>query len=199
MFAIEHLVDRPPDEWLEAESARAAPNSATIPWLHTADGAERLAKACAAAGANLVALDDNPIDAHLDGPPGSAARRRGAARTRNRRRRAPTTSSTRIRDEIGKLRADALVVSDPQAVAWTFNIRGADVPHTPLALAFAIVPMEGRPALYVDGRKLDNDVRHALEELADVRTPAGLDARSRRARQGASTACGSTRRAPPTR
>src|SRR5262249_59992954 len=35
----------------------------------------------------------------------------------------------------------------------------------------AIVPREGRAALYVDGRKLSNDVRHRLEALADVREP----------------------------
>ncbi len=81
---------------------------------------------------------------------------------------------TRIRVELGKLRADILVVSDPQNVAWTFNIRGADVAHTPLALAYAVVPREGRPALYVDGAKLDNKVRHALEEIADVRAPDDL-------------------------
>jgi Xaa-Pro aminopeptidase len=81
----------------------------------------------------------------------------------------------RVRAEIAKARADALVISDPHAVAWAFNIRGADVAHTPLPLAFAVVPKEGRPALYVDGRKLANDVRHALEELADVREPAALE------------------------
>ena len=70
----------------------------------------------------------------------------------------------RIRAELAKLRADALVVSDPHAVAWAFNIRGADVAHTPLPLAFAIVPQRGRPALYVDGRKLSNDVRDRLED-----------------------------------
>ena len=43
------------------------------------------------------------------------------------------------------------------------------LPHTPVALGFAIVPREGRPALYLDGRKLGNDVRHRLEELAEVR------------------------------
>ena len=64
------------------------------------------------------------------------------------------------------------MVSDPHAVAWTFNIRGADVAHTPLPLAFAIVPREGRASLYVDGRKLSNDVRNRLETLADVREPA---------------------------
>src|SRR6266702_1213465 len=47
----------------------------------------------------------------------------------------------RIRAEIAKLKADALVVSDPHAVAWSFNIRGSDLHHTPLPLSFAIVPM----------------------------------------------------------
>ena len=109
------------------------------------------------------------------------------------------TKLARIRPEIGKLKADALVISDPHAVAWTFNIRGSDVAHTPLPLAFAIVPREGRPALYVDGRKLSNEVRNQLEALADVREPADFAARSRRARQSATRPCGSIRRPPPTR
>src|SRR4029077_8698800 len=75
---------------------------------------------------------------------------------------------------IERLKADALVVSDPHAVAWTFNIRGADVAHTPLPLSFAVVPRAGRPALYVDGRKLSNEVRASLEELADVREPSNF-------------------------
>jgi len=80
----------------------------------------------------------------------------------------------RVQAEIAKARADALLVSDAQAVAWAFNIRGADVAHTPLALAFAIVPRKGRPSLYVDPRKLGNAVRHALEDLAEVRAEAAL-------------------------
>src|SRR5208282_1664442 len=74
-----------------------------------------------------------------------------------------------IRAEMQKLAADALVVSDPHAVSWLFNIRGSDIPHTPVVLAFAVVPKQDRPALYVDGRKLNNDVQHRLEELAAVR------------------------------
>jgi len=89
------------------------------------------------------------------------------------------TKLARIRPEIGKLKADALVVSDPHCVAWTFNIRGPTCRHA-AALAFAIIPREGRPALYVDGRKLTNDVRHSLEALADMREPSALP-RSRRA------------------
>ena len=85
-----------------------------------------------------------------------------------RRRRSSPISAAKS----AKLKSDALVISDPHAVAWTFNIRGADVAHTPLPLSFAIVPSQGRPAIYIDGRKLDNVVRHALADLAAVREPA---------------------------
>src|SRR5262249_37687630 len=76
--------------------------------------------------------------------------------------------------ELATARIDALIVSDPHAGAWAFNIRGADVSHTPLPLVFAVIPKEGRPTLYVDGRKLANAVRDQLEELADVREPAAF-------------------------
>ena len=59
-------------------------------------------------------------------------------------------------------------------MAWLFNIRGADVAHTPLPLAFAIVPIEERPTLFVDGRKLSPKLRAYLAPLADVAEPDRL-------------------------
>ena len=110
-------------------------------------------------GASLVAVDDNPIDAGwTDRPPPPL----GAVVLHDLRyagEDAAGEARARPRRHAESSRADALVVSDPHAVSWLFNIRGSDVPHTPVALAFAIVPKEGRPALYVDGRKLGNDVR----------------------------------------
>ncbi len=82
----------------------------------------------------------------------------------------------RVREEVAKGRADAVVISDPHAVAWAFNIRGGDVAHTPLPLAFAVVPAHGRPSLYIDGRKLTNAVRDQLEPLADIREPQAFAA-----------------------
>ena len=52
-------------------------------------------------------------------------------------------------------------------MAWTFNIRGGDVAHTPLPLSFAIVRAPAA-ALFVDRRKLSNEVRDALGKLADL-------------------------------
>ncbi len=166
-FAVEHLVDHPPTAWIE-ENLPAGAKLGYSPWLHTVDGAERLAKACAAAGASLVAVDDNPIDAIWnDRPPPPL----GAVVLHDLRYAGETAAAklALLRAELEKLKADVLVVSDPHSVTWLFNIRGSDVPHTPVVLAFALVPKDGRPALYIDSRKLGNDVRHHLEEIADLR------------------------------
>ena len=80
----------------------------------------------------------------------------------------------RVRAEIDKLGVDALVLSDSHAVAWTFNIRGADVAHTPLPLSYALVPKHGRPTVFIDHRKLSNSARDHLEQTADVREPDAL-------------------------
>src|SRR4249920_452130 len=170
LFAIEHLVETPPPQWLE-QNLTGEDRLGYDPWLHTVESAERLAKACAAAGATLVAVEPDLIDAIWSDRPSPPL---GAVMLHDLRfaGEAAEDKLARIRAELVKLRADALVVSDPHAVAWAFNIRGADVAHTPLPLAFADVPPAGRPALFVDGRKLSNDVRDRLEGLADIREPA---------------------------
>ena len=170
LFTIEHLVETPPDRWIETNLTNAD-RLGYDPWLHTVESAERLAKACAAAGATLVAVEPDLIDAIWSDRPTPPL---GAVVLHDLRfaGEAAEDKLARIRAELVKLRADALVVSDPHAVAWAFNIRGADVAHTPLPLAFAVIPQAGRPALFVDGRKLSNDVRDRLEGLADIREPA---------------------------
>jgi Xaa-Pro aminopeptidase len=173
VFAIEHLIDRPPHAWLEANLSPGT-KLGYDPWLHTVDAAEKLAKACAAADATLVPVDGNPVDAVWSDRPGAPL---GPVVLHDVRFAGEEAAAKlgRVAAEVAKARADALMVSDPHAVAWAFNIRGSDVAHTPLPLAFALVSKEGRPAIYVDGRKLANEVRHRLEEVADVREPAALE------------------------
>jgi Xaa-Pro aminopeptidase len=172
VFAIEHLVEHPPSEWLEA-NIKAGDKIGFDPWLHTTDSAERFARACAKVGATLVPVDENPIDTLWTGRP-VPPRAPITLRPLTLAGESTADKLARIRDELTKLRADALIVSDPQNVDWTFNIRGSDVSHTPLALGFASVPREGRPRLYVEPAKLSNEVRNALEELADVHATDNL-------------------------
>jgi Xaa-Pro aminopeptidase len=172
LFAVEHLVENPPDRWLETNLQTGA-RFGYDPWLHTAEGAERLAKACTAAGATLLPLDSNPIDSVWTERPAPPL---GPVTVHDLKFAGEPAGDklARVQAEIGKLKSDALIVSDPHNVAWTFNIRGSDVSHTPLPFSFARVPREGRPAIYIDGRKLSNQVRDYLETLADVREPGAF-------------------------
>jgi Xaa-Pro aminopeptidase len=172
IFSIEHMGETPLDAWIEANLSSGI-KLGYDPCLHTADAAEKLGKACAAAGATLVGVEPNPIDAIWKDRPQQPL---GAVKLHDLRHAGEdaATKLAHIRDELGRLRADALVVSDPPALAWTFNIRGADITHVPVALGFAILQREGRPTLYLDGRKLSNETRNALELLADVREPAAF-------------------------
>jgi Xaa-Pro aminopeptidase len=171
-WSVESLVDPPPESWLTKHLA-AGDRVGFDPWLHTSAAAERLAAACAKAGAELVAVDSNPIDAvwtERPAPPLGPVTIHGTPFSGESER----DKLARIQEEIGKLDVDALVLSDSHAVAWTFNIRGADVSHTPLPLSYALVPKDGRPMIFIDHRKLSNSARDHLEHNAEVREPEAL-------------------------
>ena len=194
VFTVEHLVERPPTLWIETNLPAAA-KLGYSPWLHTVDGAERLAKACAAAHAALVPIEDNPIDAIWADRPQPPL---GPVVPHDLRFSGEDakTKISRVRADMQNLAADTLVISDPQAVSWLFNIRGSDVPHTPVVLAFALLPKEGRPVLYVDLRKLGNEMRASLEDIAEVRPNATFErdlaelGKERRALRLDPSACG---------
>src|SRR3954447_767451 len=67
-WSIEPLNDPPPESWL-SKHLKPGDRFGFDPWLHTSAAAERLAAACAKAGAELVALDSNPLDAVWTGRP----------------------------------------------------------------------------------------------------------------------------------
>jgi Xaa-Pro aminopeptidase len=171
-WAVEPLVDPPPESWL-SQHLKSGDRLGYDPWLHTSAAAERLAGACAKTGAELVPVETNPVDAiWTERPAPPLAQVSVHALRLSGETEAEKLS--RIRGEIDKLGSDALVLSDSHAVAWTFNIRGADVAHTPLPLSYALVPKEGRPTIFIDHRKLSNSTRNHLEQSADVREPNAL-------------------------
>jgi Xaa-Pro aminopeptidase len=166
---IEPLADPPPETWLTKHLV-AGDRVGFDPWLHTSAAAERLGAACAKAGAELVAVETNPVDSvwtERPPPPLGPVSVHGPQFSGE----AEAEKLSHIRAEIEKLGVDALVLSDSHAVAWTFNIRGADVSHTPLPLSYALVPKDGRPTVFIDHRKLSNLARDHLEQSADVREP----------------------------
>ncbi|HVM38189.1 MAG TPA: aminopeptidase P family protein [Sphingomicrobium sp.] len=147
-------------EWLETH----APEGARIgydPWLHSRDWVKRAREGLASRRAELVAVEQNPIDRiWADRPEASKARLvvhpdRYAGRSSAEKR-------TEIADWLASKQADAAVLSALDSIAWTFNVRGQDVARTPVALAFALVHRDGTADLFVAGEKIDAEVRQHL-------------------------------------
>ena len=174
-WQVQSLIDPPPESWL-TQHLKNGDRIGFDPWLHTSASAEKLSAACAQAGAELVAVDSNPLDSVWTERPAPLL----APVTLHSQQFAGEAAADklkRIEADIARLGADALVLSDSHAVAWTFNIRGGDVAHTPLPLSYAIIPKSGRPTLFVDHRKLSNSVRDHLEAIATVVEPDALTAK----------------------
>jgi Xaa-Pro aminopeptidase len=147
-------------EWLKEH----APEGGRIgydPWLHTRDWVRKAKEALASRGAELVPVARNQIDeiwkdrpeaskAHLIVQPDQYAGKSAAEKR------------TEIGDWLQKQHADAAVLSALDSIAWAFNIRGADVTHTPVALAYALVHADGTADLFVASEKIGPDVRQHL-------------------------------------
>ena len=172
-----------PPAWI-AENTAAGARIGYDPWLHTSSQIERFRKALEGKNVTLVPLEDNPIDSiWLDRP----AEPCGKVTPYPSRLAGETVSAKikRLRAQFGE--ADAALLSDPHAIAWTFNMRGADVAHTPIALCFALLPKSGQPSLFIDLAKIDSKTRKVLEKnLALCPSTALFEALKRLGREGAS-------------
>jgi Xaa-Pro aminopeptidase len=62
----------------------------------------------------------------------------------------------------------------PESIAWLLNIRGGDVPHTPLPLSFAILRQDGSVSLFIDQRKLVPGLERHLGNAVTVLPPEQL-------------------------
>ena len=154
------MAEQSQEAWIEAH----LPAGSTLgydPWVHTPDQVRKLEAAAARAGASLRPVTPNPIDAiwtDRPAPPvGQVVTYPGylAGETE-------TAKISRVREALVKAKCQALVISDPHNLCWLLNIRGADVPHTPLALGYALVKTSGPVRLFMDAAKLSPAVIDGL-------------------------------------
>ncbi len=143
------------------------------PSLHTVKEIERLTETLAKSGIKLVPVETNLIDVIWQDrpkPPATAVVPHGIEY-------AGRSAQEKIRDVQAALaveRTDAVLLTMLNSIAWLFNIRGGDIKHTPVALAFAIVPATGRPTLFIDPTKIGDNVKGEIRETADLAEPAAL-------------------------
>src|SRR5438874_1910125 len=171
LFEIRHLVDEPAWRWL----AGAVAEGAVIgydPWLHTPQEVERFHAGVERAGASLKPVA-NPVDEAWAGrPPAPLAPvvphpDRYAGESAEAKR-------TRLGRGLAEEGAAAAVLTMPESIAWLLNIRGGDVPHTPLPLSFAILRQDGNVTLFIDRRKLAPGLDRHLGNAVTIEPPDRL-------------------------
>jgi Xaa-Pro aminopeptidase len=146
--------------WLKEHASEGA-RIGYDPWLHSRDWVRATATALKEVGAELVAVERNPIDAvWSDRPAPSAARL--VVQPEALAGKSSAEKRHEVADWLTQKKADAAVLAALDSVAWTFNLRGTDVSHTPVGLAFAIVNADGTADLFVAGEKVGDDVRAHL-------------------------------------
>ncbi|MBX3476011.1 MAG: aminopeptidase P family protein [Brevundimonas sp.] len=172
-FEILALEDNGLARWLEG-----APRGAVIgydPRLHSPDTLAGLKAAATRAGAELKPVQINPLDlAWGDDRPDQPM----APVVPHEDRYAGESAASkraRIGKAIADKGADAAVLTAPSSIAWLFNVRGGDVIRSPLPLAQAVVQADGSASLFVDPRKVTNELPGWLGDAVSVQAPEALD------------------------
>jgi Xaa-Pro aminopeptidase len=150
-YETPHLVQEPPATWLRGH-APAGLRLGYDPFLHLKAELDRIEKAVAVHGGELLPLTPNPIDRLWRDRPAAPA----APIVNHPLAHAGESSADKRRRMLAAAReagADGLFVSAADGVAWLLNIRGGDVPFNPLCLGLVLVLGDERAVLLTDPAK----------------------------------------------
>lgn len=142
-------------------------------WLHTRAWVKQATEALAQKGAELVAVDTNPVDAVWPDRPAPSDAKLVVHEDRYAGKNAAEKRAD-IADWLVSKKADAAVLSALDSIAWAFNIRGKDVERTPVALAYAIVHADATADLYVAPEKMDEAVAKHLGNAVRIHDRAAF-------------------------
>jgi Xaa-Pro aminopeptidase len=156
LYEYQSVPQTSPAAWLGRNAAPGAKIGYDA-WLHAKPWADGVAKALAAKGATLVAVDSNPIDAVWEGqaaPSPALAVPHADAHAGQSVAEKRAEMAQWLADQC----ADAAVVTALDGVAWLLNMRGTDVDHTPVALSFVVAHADGTVDLFIAPEKVNADL-----------------------------------------
>ena len=166
VFEIRHVTEEPTSDWLR-DVLQPGQRLGFDPWLHTAAGLTAVEKAVKDAGAELVPVARNPVDLIWQDRPAPPM----APVVPHDLERAGETAEAkrqRIAEIVKQKGADAAVLTLPESIAWLLNIRGGDVPRTPLPLGFAVLHGDARVDLFMDPQKITDAAREHMGNAVSI-------------------------------
>jgi Xaa-Pro aminopeptidase len=156
---IHHLHNEPLAEWL-AENLDAGTRIAFDPMLMTQTEYQQLC----ATQCEFVPLTVSPFDTIWTDRPAAPA-----GLIREMPEDISGESSVAKRQRIAQLlaakEADYVAITLPDNIAWLLNVRGSDIPTSPVPLSFVLLSREGNVEWFVDGEKIRDLPASALESV----------------------------------
>ncbi|MFK7902765.1 MAG: aminopeptidase P family N-terminal domain-containing protein, partial [Nitratireductor sp.] len=103
----------------------------------------------------------------------------------------PSSKIKRVQHVLKADGADAMLMSDPASLAWTFNIRGNDMVHNPLVLGYAIIPAKPNklPLLFIEDEKLNEVTKKSLSKICKLMPPSKLESQLKQLAKNANIHC----------
>jgi Xaa-Pro aminopeptidase len=170
LFEIRQIPAANLDDWL----LDAVPEGGTIgfdPWLHSVHEIEASIEKLKPKGIRLKPANRNLVDAIWGGERPASPAGPIAVHPQSLAGIAATDKLAQIQRTLAEAKQDAVVLTAPDSICWLLNIRGSDIPHTPVALCFAIVPQRGKVELFIDKGRLDDAARTHLKSVAKAAPP----------------------------
>jgi len=175
VFQIEDLVSTPLHDFLRTKVTKGL-RLGLDPWTWTSSEIDRIEAALTSIDGKVVFLGENPVDAVWSDRP-EPPLQPITIQPLEFAGKLAKDKITEMQKVIADTGAKAAILSDPSSVAWTFNIRGSDLPSTPHPLCRAIIHAEGIAQIFIDSRKIGIEQAAYLTQLADlVETDGFVDA-----------------------
>lgn len=174
IFEICHLATTPPAEWLR-EHANPSDKICYDAWHFTPSQLSIYQTAIEESNGELISVSENPIDTlwpHRHGAPTSMVR----AHSEKYCGLGSYAKRKMVSANMKKTGVKAQIISGSDVVSWLFNIRGDDVPFTPLVLGFAILYADASAKLFVDPNRFSEEIKKHLGSDVSILHPSEIGA-----------------------
>eukprot|EP00178_Gracilaria_changii_P001841 TRINITY_DN125_c0_g3_i2.p2 TRINITY_DN125_c0_g3~~TRINITY_DN125_c0_g3_i2.p2 ORF type:complete len:684 (-),score=102.59 TRINITY_DN125_c0_g3_i2:2607-4658(-) len=145
--------------------AHSLPNDCRVaidPFLHSAQFISDIQRACGEnARVNVTLLHSNPVETVWGSDRPAVPNGKVRVHPIQYSGKSVSEKLQSLRNAMAEKHCSHMMLSMLDEVCWLYNIRGSDIPHNPVVLAYALVS-NNTSNIYVNASKLPADVQHHL-------------------------------------